>query len=467
MSGIDAKYYYPTSNYNKHFNNKNFVNTLLAAIKKNIKRNLTQNESSYIVAHLQNVNPTLFKNPPEVIFKALVADIVEKFNSQPCQEDRYDIHETLKSQIGLAGEDGAAYARPSVNNDRLTSQITQAFANTVSVNNILGMSNLNDLRSILSTDSKTTKSASIIMDTRWRGLDTDGTTVFKWVFQGTTSISQGSTNAVFDIQNITAMRVKEIRIPYTRMADNQYRRVSMLVNDFLSQSIIAQENAYYHFMFYPENDGRWINLRLKRDTDGYYKFRNPISTITNLSVSFSSPLEKIVFDADRMNMAVTDYSTTITLTSTSPHNLETGDLVYISNFMTLNPVFDVNIRSVVNEPLGIRVNYIDDYNLALNVDTTPIKFVGVGTVSTTDGSAIIVGLGTTFTLNFNVGDGIVIEGLVYIVQSVTNNTQLVVNRNYVGTNSGLTYSKNNTFAQTISVYFGAKRMFIEMEFEYL
>jgi hypothetical protein len=472
MASIDSKYYYPASNFNKYFNNKNFVNVLLTSIKKNMKRDLTRNESSYIIEHLQNTNPTLFKNPPEVIFKALVTDIVEKFNTQPCAPDKYDIHETLKAQIGLPSDDNITGGGSSSNtfsnsnSDKLTSQINQAFANTVSVNNILGTTNLNDLRSLFSTDSKSAKTASIIMDTRYRGLDTDGTRVLKWVFQGTTSVAQGTTNSSFDIQNITAMRVKEIRMPYTKSADNQYRRISMYISNFTSQAVIAQENVYYHFMFHPENDGRWINLRLNRDIDGYFKFKSPISSINNLDVSFGSPLESIIFDPDRMNMSITNYGTTITLTGTSPHNLETGDLVYIKNFTTLNPAYDINITSVVNDQNGIRVIYVDDYNIALGVDTTPIKFVGAGTIATTDASAVIVGSGTSFRNNFNIGDGIVIAGIIYIVTAVTSDTSLTLSRNYVGTSTGLTYSKNNTVLETISVYFGAKRMFIEMEFEY-
>jgi hypothetical protein len=456
-----ARYYNPDSNYNKYFNNKQFVNLLLNTIAAKLKRPISKNEGSYIINHLQNVNPTLFNMSKEKVFEVLVNDIVTKIITQPVAPDKIDIHETLKGQIGLPSDD------TSSGSNSLGSQITAQFGNSVSIGSILGTTSLNDIKSLFGNNSQS-KLANILMDTRWRTLDTDGTTLIRWAFQGNASTAQGTTNSLFDIQNITSMRVKEIRMPYVASADNQYKRISMYIQDFASQSIVAQENTNYHFMFHTQVDGRWINLTLPRDVDGIFRFRNPISSINNLNISFGSPLESIALDFDRMNLLVTSYGSVTTLTSTSPHNLQSGDLVYLSNFTTANPIYYVNIISQVNAKNGItQIQYVDDFNFNIPVDSSALLFTGAGTVATTDTSAVIIGTGTTFATTFNVNDYIQILGNRYQIVLITSDTILTIADPFVGTNAGLPYQKNNTINPlTVNAYFGAKRMFIEMEFEY-
>jgi hypothetical protein len=60
-----------------------------------------------------------------------------------------------------------------------------------------------------------------------------------------------------------------------------------------------------------------------------------------------------------------------------------------------------------------------------------------GTVGMNAGSAIVTGVGTTFTTATHVGDTIKIDGFYYQVISITNNTQLTIDINAPATKNGL------------------------------
>ncbi|MDL2342454.1 MAG: right-handed parallel beta-helix repeat-containing protein, partial [Patescibacteria group bacterium] len=65
-----------------------------------------------------------------------------------------------------------------------------------------------------------------------------------------------------------------------------------------------------------------------------------------------------------------------------------------------------------------------------------------GTVSTTAGSAVVTGVGTTFTTTVIVGDRISVGAENYSVVSIASNTSLTVASNYATTNSGIGYTLN-------------------------
>ena len=459
----DLKFFNPPSNYNKLLNNPAFIQTLLSKVRNGLGRQLNQSEKIFLINFLQNINPILFKHEPKVILEKLVVGIVEQISKNECYDEQTDIHEMLKTEIGVSTED------IKIESDTdFTQQITNNFANTVDVASIFGSKTFNDLQSIFAP-ATTIRSAYVLLDTRYRVLDNDGRTVIKWNFVNNNNVSQGSVNAIGDIQNIISMRVSPMQMPYTSQADNDYKRVTMYVQEFSAQSVVAQENRQYHFIFPITVGDRWINLEVPRDADGIYRFRNPISRIDSLNITFGSPLQQITFDADRRNMLVESYGSVITFLATDPHNLETGDLVYVTYFTTANPNIDVNIISGVNAVNGVIATYVDDLRISIAVDTTLLKYNGAGTVSVVNGSTTVTGAGTTFTTMFVVNDIINILGIRYTVASITSNTVLDVSVVYAdATAAGLAYSKSNEIpGLNPSFYFGSKRMLIPMEFEYM
>lgn len=458
--------YYP-SNYNRLFNDKAFITNLLSLIKSKLGRQLYRTEKTYILNVLKNIDPIIFtgKNTQSIL-NVLSGKIAEDITKNPCgNEDDINIHEMLKSQIGVSTEDDTSQI---VKSDKdFTDQITTSFANQVEVTSLLGNKTITDLQRIINP-SLVKKTVYVIMDTRYRTLDNDGTTYFQWIFNNNEITSQGTVNAIGNIRDITALRIFPIKLPYNSYIDNDYTRATIFIQEISAQSFIGQENRRFHFMFSTTVDDRWVNLEPESFNDGYFRFRTPVTRLDTITLTLGSPLEQIVFDTDRMLSTVTNYSTTTEFTTVSPHVLETGDRVYISNFSTANINTDTVIVSAINKTAGHLITVTGTSTFTIDVDSTNVRILGPGTISVTNGSPIIIGLGTTFGISFNTEDVIEILGSKYSILSIQSQLQLTLNTDYTNvTAGGLTYYKNNILTgMRPTAYFGSKRIFFPMEIEF-
>lgn len=77
-----------------------------------------------------------------------------------------------------------------------------------------------------------------------------------------------------------------------------------------------------------------------------------------------------------------------------------------------------------------------DYNL-------PVTTTLTGTLTATNGSASIVGVGTSFSTQVAFGDFLTLNGVQYKVQSIESNTALTLSSNYAGTTSSSLTSVSN------------------------
>lgn len=462
-----TKYLYHASNYHKLFGNKPFIDRLITNIKNGLGRQLVATEKQFILNYLTNLNPALLtnKNPNDVL-SMMTKQIIEKIAQMPCHDEIINIHEMLKDQIGVAVED--IRVEGNVSDTSFSTQITNNFSNAVDIASLFGSKSLNDLQKIISP-ATVKKNAYILLDTRYRLLDTDGRTFFKWNFTNNATTSQGSVNFIGDIQNITSVRVYPTKMPYISQADSVYNRITMFIHEFSAQAYNAQENRQFHFMLESTVDSSWIRLNTENTGEGnYYIFRNPIARLDTITVSFASPLQVVTFDLDRRNMLVSAYGAVTTFSALDAHNLTDGDLVFITGFTTANPNLDVNVISGINNLNGVPVQVTSTLAFTVDINTSLLNFTGPGTISVTNGVKDMVGAGTTFLTTFAVNDVIEILGIKYSIILLTSDTQLRVSINYAGTTgAGLTYSKNNTLpGMNPSVYFGSKRMFIPLELEY-
>ena len=83
----------------------------------------------------------------------------------------------------------------------------------------------------------------------------------------------------------------------------------------------------------------------------------------------------------------------------------------------------------------------------VNKDTYITK---TGTVSVSAGSATVTGSGTNFTGQFSVGDDIKINNEIFNVLSITNNTSMTVDGNFVATASSQSIKKNGADATQLA-----------------
>jgi hypothetical protein len=455
--------------YKRLLTDRIFVNDVLNAIKDKLGRDTSGQERIYIFDRLTRANPEDFAGlDKKGIFNALVGGLSTAILKYNCNDDTINIHEILKSNIGVAGAD------VQLSEDDLANQVASSFGNSVDISSVMGLKDLVSLKDLFTAKS-IKKNSYIFLDTRYRLLTGDNT-VITWNFVNNANAAQGTINAIGDIQNITSMRIHPFKIPYVKSADSGYGRVSLLVNEFSAQSYIAHENTNFHAMFMSIPNGKWIELQNDHSEDNIYKFNPPITRLDSVTISFGSPLESIIFDLDRLVMKVTSYTSvdasnlpiTILANPVTPHGLETTDLVYISSFNTLNPDVDVNAISSMNNPRGLLITKIDDFTFSVPANTAFLQVTGPGTIAVTFGDDTVTGTGTAFDLTFYINDRISINGVQYAILKIVSSIVLTLATVYNDvTASGLTYKRDNTIPNLyVNTYFGSKRIMIPMEFEY-
>lgn len=474
----DTPTYYPP-NTNKLHHNKYFVNSLYNGIVNELKRPLSNGEKKYLFDNLKQEIPYKYRNQsPAAILKMYIAAYITKFKDDSCIYDQIDIHELHKSQMGLKSEINITDFDSKEASKEFTNTFAESLIGTVAINNFLGA---NDIASLLSRISPSTviKQEYITLDTRYRLLDNDGTKFFKWNAVYDNSDIQGCFNINSRVRDVVSIKCLPIKMPYKSTADNDYGRITLLIQEFQSQAYIAHENTKFHFVFASDVQDRWIHLRAHNYNDGIFKFATPITQLSTLTISLSSPLQPVIFDSDRLNMFVSDYKTgnKTYFTGAGEHNLETGDTVYISDFNTLNPAKNAPIIGAINTQYGNTITYVDNFTFYLDIDSSAINQIGTGTISVVNGNASIIGVGTSFTSFFVSNDIIAFTDTTTIpstpfklkIKSILSDTSLVLEEPYTGGTLGaLAYQLDNRIPNlSTQIYFGSKRIFMYFEVSYI
>lgn len=442
---------------------KEVLNRLLRVIMQDLKRDLKTSEVNIAKRNLGATSPKGFKSMNQYVQHVAGASVREISKMHLGIGRNLDIHEMQKTIIN---EDSEA-DKPNPINQALSS-----FNPKIDISEFLGTSTMRDLVSIVAP-SNAAKRAYIVLDTRYRSIDTDGITSFRWNLSSSIQTTPGSVNNIHPIRNVTSIRTYPLRIPYAASADSYYSRISMSIVEFNSQAAIMNENAYSHFMFRPVRNGQFIELETTNFNDGIMEFASPINNVSTLTIKFFNPIQPVSFSNDRLNVMVLQYGTNTIMRTLAPHGLQTGDLVILSDYTTLNPTSDyvtinqINLNDGLNIDTSQLPNSSTDFNL--QIDTSTLIGAGAGTVAVTINSASVTGTGTVFYSFFRVGDVIVLAGNIYFIGSISSDTSLLLKTPYGGTTaSGLSYSKNNTIPNMqFLCYFASQRIFIPMMISYI
>lgn len=216
---------------------------------------------------------------------------------------------------------------------------------------------------------------TIPLDSRNRLLTHTTTGEYKWNIHAAGKPGQLGDMRIQDVlEQVIQMKICPFWIPVNDVLDDYYAKVRLLIREFSSQSIQSTQflNAdetiptvhNYHFEF--EIQRRDKNRLYLVPVCNIFTFRKPFARVETLTTCFFSPFDKINLDADRVTCSVASGNPTI-FTSSVPHNLATGDLVYVLNYASANiPTLNVE----VNRIQGYIVTKIDAYNFSIPVDTT-------------------------------------------------------------------------------------------------
>lgn len=190
-----------------------------------------------------------------------------------------------------------------------------------------------------------------------------------WTYTWNTSYQLGAISSKIPIRNIVGMKIYSLHTPrqYTSLI-TQYgaNTFSILINEFLSQSIIAH-NFNYHFLLRKVannplvSDPLTSNYALQVDeyvplNDGIYWFDQPIVSLDTITLTMGINFDPIVIPiagdiTDNYQIARTNPTSFVT----NRNLYQIGDIVQFYNFTTANPQQDSNVIAIMNSANGHNV----------------------------------------------------------------------------------------------------------------
>lgn len=366
MAGSSSEAYYRETNFSPAYNNPKFIATIVHSVESRIGRSMSRSEVSMSSNFVRSLDADmLLKQPKSKVVNSIIAAIIARLSTYECVEDVDSAREFLRNEIGISSEASSSVSRSGPRPQ------AESSSGGVNISQIMGYTKSSDIQKLLNPNALL-RTNYIIMDTRYRALDSDGTKYFQWNHVNDVNRAQGTVNTVGTIRDLIAMRVYPFRIPYIAALDTSYKKVSLLMREFQAQSFVAQENRRFHFMFDVVIDGDSIYLQPENNNDAYYRFYQPITRIDTISIDFGSPLEEVVFDADRSSGTASLYwdGVQTQITTQSSHNLLTGNVVYITGFTSLIASKTPSIIAQINKSTGHNVVIVSPTSFKISVDTS-------------------------------------------------------------------------------------------------
>lgn len=375
----------------------NIIN-IVNIIKNEIKRDMNKSEIEGLVSYLKENDYTRYNNynnknislDQKIIS---VSNLISKDYSQKIKRtlvnDNIDVKALLTQEIQRIGDE----VDPFSNFDK---NFVNKTANISSVNNSNNLNNVINSISTVSIDpdrwhllqrdlgrENIKREANFYFDSRYRDVSDMNTDRYVFSFNNTYARRPGTINNIGNIRDIIEITCDQIILPFNNTTSNYYGQITMQISQF-KNAYISAEGPEFHFIFnttiLPNNTVRLTPV------NNTCKLRDPMTVIETLTLIFKSPLTPVKFDSDRLNCSIL-YLNPATFTATSPHFLETGDIVYLSDFTTLDPIGDNNIIQQTNSVEGHIINKINSTQFSIplldfsvitapNLTLTPLVYFG-------------------------------------------------------------------------------------------
>lgn len=361
---------YKPRNSNPLFNNQQFIKDVVIAVEKKRKSPLSRTDIVTISDLIKKMDANIFNGYKRDDAIAVLADTIKgQLDEFKCEPDTINMHEILKGEIGIRSESNAVDNALS-----LATSSENYISASVDIGSILGLTQPSKIQQLFNPQSLIAHNY-IVFDSRNRSLSTASTTDFSWNYiTDSNSVQTGSVTSLGIIRDIVGMRIFPIRIPnITNNSDNEMKRISVLVKEFIGQSYVGPESRNYHFIMEANtNSGdSFIDLSHVNDVSSYFYFNNPITKIDGFTFNFGNPFQLISFPTDRL-AGVFTYGASTTITFSSAHNLQNGDRVYISNFTTNSPTTDSVTIAAMNNANGLLISGVTStaFNVSINTSGT-------------------------------------------------------------------------------------------------
>ena len=355
-------------------NSNQFYIEIIKDVEKYINRTLNDNEEDDIIKFVKNKysllkSHNIEKNKLKMI---IIETILEDLKIKHCSEN-IDIHEILKKTIS---NDNLSES----NNININKNIKYN-NNGININSIFGFNSIislfNDYSKLVNVSEKKSEVHTyIILDSKYRFLDNDGSEYYKWGCINNYIRSKGTANHIGDIKDIKSIELSKFTLPDIKNINIfKYNRVSILIRELESQSFIGHEGRRFHFIAEPEYKNNKIEIEPHYFHNGVYEFDKPITNLDTITISLGNPLENIKFDKDRLDgkFIINNENDLILIKFNESHNINTGDYVYIKNFKQKNKIKNNNLNTVC-ENLINKINTKNGLQCYVSSDNTIYLF---------------------------------------------------------------------------------------------
>lgn len=359
----------------KKTTDKDFLLMVINATTKYKKRKLLRSEVEGLIVYIRELDTNLINRyNPQQLSELIAKNFIQQLSNR--NGEILDTHEILKKQIGNVNTSSKDY----INNSECSPYRVAPKKHqieTFAVGDAKQQETTKDEYLIRPTiiPASRLRSTYLFLDSMNRNLSTDPS-VFKWTVLNSANTNQGAVNTLSDkIHNITVMQFSSFFIPYVASADNVYRQLSLLIEEFDSMSVILRNNRRYHMLFNSDIVSNRIKQTPQQEDEARFRFSTPVNFLDTITIKFFSPFTPVTFLKDRYNDIVITFlnPNQALLTFSEDHKVVDGELVHITEFNTLNPSADYVQINEVNKEEGQIVTYITNTTLTINVDLSAVS----------------------------------------------------------------------------------------------
>jgi hypothetical protein len=367
----------------------NILNEITSIIADRLGRNVTPNEFN-LINELAN-SPYKFDNKLKGNRQALMQYVTNKI-----YKDFIKILDLSKASIDLhsylSNTNIHTYLNHEIHNQNNTRYIestnneTKNEVPSINISNIISQYK----PELLFNPSIKYKKDYMILDTRYRLINgtsyENGRSSFQWGYSDTSNTTSGNINSISTIKNLISIKIYQfifpsVTTPGVSSIDPNTYRISLLINEFIAQAFVASDIYKYHWLFgltsTSQTPSTFFSYQAKVEdfNKGMIKL-DPINTFDTLTLSFGNMNNIITFPYDRANVTFTYGNPTI-LTTVNINNLTNGSRVFLTDFRTTSSDDNALVTSI-NNPFGLIITVIDDYNFSIAINTAGIVGPVVG-----------------------------------------------------------------------------------------
>ena len=334
---------------------------IVIGIKEKTKRNLSDYELDLIITQVKKCSPTV-EDIPDMI--KILCDVLRKKRMEA-----YHKHQkAIKSM--------ESFKNDSIHDEtKISTELPKNMVN-VNLGAIFSSREKHKILKVLNPSAMKRK-AYFTLDRRYqnKSSSTSGDSKFSWnLLYHNGADNKDSIISRKKIKNITGMKMYPFRFPNTDNALTFARRLSVNVNEVISQSFISSGTGYrYHFMFEILEETKSSTtdpFRLNETSDhmSEFSFSSSIQHLETLTLSFGNPTMELTLDPDRLPATIAPSGVQTLLTFSQPHKANDGDLIFIEGFTTNQPNDDFVEISMINNKFGWVITSSTAFTLTIDVD---------------------------------------------------------------------------------------------------